>query len=60
MKKYLRAQELEVNQCSISYIRMSNMGAIQLMRKVPKEKMQDMRTFLEEDMLVNNRNIQIK
>jgi len=44
IKKYLRAQELEVNRCS-SYIRTWNMGAIQLIRKVPEKKMQNIRTF---------------
>jgi len=45
MKKYLHAQELDVDRCSSSYIRMWNIGAMELMRKVPEERMQDVRMF---------------
>jgi len=48
MKKYLRAQELDVSRCSSSYIRMWNMGATELMRRVPEERMQDIRMFFRQ------------
>ena len=48
MKKYLRAQELNVSRCSSSYIRMWNMGATELMRRVPEERMQDIRMFFRQ------------
>ena len=48
MKKYLHAQELDVDRYSSSYIRMWNMGAMELMRKVPEERMQDIRIFFRQ------------